>query len=196
MSEWRTFRSEFGAPRSDIAVLLATFTLTVLIDLVVAIQVGVVLAAFLFMRRMSEVTNVTAVTAEFESEVSDLLPGTEPGAPAGVAVYEINGPFFFGAAEKFRDTLGTIGGRPRVLILRMRHVMTMDSTGIHALREVIRRSRHDGTLVLLSELRSQPLVALDRAGVLDEIGEDCLTGSVEEALERVRSADASAVHSK
>jgi SulP family sulfate permease len=108
MSEWRTFRSEFGAPRSDIAVLPATFTLTVLADLVIAIQVGVVLAAFLFMRRMSEVTNVTAVTAEFESKVSDLQPGTEPGAPAGVAVYEINGPFFFGAAEKFRDRLGTI----------------------------------------------------------------------------------------
>jgi SulP family sulfate permease len=193
MSEWRTFRSEFGAPRSDIVVLLATFTLTVLVDLVIAIQVGVVLAAFLFMRRMSEVTNVTAVTAEFESQVSGVQPGTEAGAPAGVAVYEINGPFFFGAAEKFRDTLGTIGSRPRVLILRMRHVMTMDSTGIHALREVIRRSRHDGTLVLLAELRSQPLVALDRAGVLDEIGEENLTGSVEEAFERVRAGDTPAV---
>lgn len=191
MSEWRTFRSEFGAPRSDIAVLLATFALTVLVDLVVAIQVGVVLAAFLFMRRMSEVTNVTAVTAEFESKASDLQAGMESGPPTGVAVYEINGPFFFGAAEKFRDTLGTIGSRPTALVLRMRHVMTMDSTGIHALREVIRRSRNDGTLVLLSELRSQPLVALDRAGVLDEIGEDSLTGSVEEAFELVRARSGS-----
>jgi SulP family sulfate permease len=190
MSEWRTFRSEFSGPRSDVAVLLTTFALTVLVDLVVAIQVGVVLAAFLFMRRMSEVSNITAVTAEFGDDVSGLPAGTERGPVAGVAVYEINGPFFFGAAEKFRDTLATIGGRPRVLILRMRHVMTMDSTGIHALREVIRRSRNDGTLVFLSELRSQPLVALDRAGVLDEIGEDGLTGSVEEAIERARAAGA------
>jgi MFS superfamily sulfate permease-like transporter len=156
----------------------------------VAIQVGVVLAAFLFMRRMSEVSNVTAVTAEFGDDVSGLPTGTERGPIAGVAVYEIIGPFFFGAAEKFRDTLATIGGRPQALILRMRHVMTMDSTGIHALREVIRRSRNDGTLVFLSELRSQPLVALDRAGVLDEIGEDGLTGSVEEAIERARAAGA------
>jgi SulP family sulfate permease len=82
----------------------------------VAIQVGVVLAAFLFMRRMSEVSNVTAVTAEFGDDVSGLPTGTERGPIAGVAVYEINGPFFFGAAEKFRDTLATIGGRPQVLI--------------------------------------------------------------------------------
>lgn len=187
MSEWRSFHSEFGAPRSDVAVMLVTFALTVLVDLVIAIQVGVVLAAFLFMRRMSEVTNVTAVTAEFAGAVSGTQAGTDTGAPAGFEVYEINGPFFFGAAEKFRETLGTIGRRPQVLILRMRNVMAMDSTGIHALREVIRRSRADGSLVLISELRAQPLVALDRAGILDEIGEDCLVGSVEEAFRRAET---------
>jgi sulfate permease, SulP family len=188
MSEWRTFRSEFGAPRSDIAVLLTTFTLTVLLDLTVAIQVGMVLAAFLFMRRMSEVTNISALTAEFtESTPGGPASHGHAGAPAGVEVYEINGPFLFGAAEKFKETMGTIARPPRVLILRMRDVTAMDSTGMHALRDLVRRSRKDGTLVLFTELRSQPLVAMDRAGMLDELGEDDVYGSVQEAMQRARA---------
>ena len=190
MSEWRTFRSEFGAPRSDIAVLLTTFVLTVAVDLSVAIQVGMVLAAFLFMRRMSEVTNISVVTREFAGDL-DAAGGSgaaRGGELAGVAVYEINGPFFFGAAEKFRETVGAIANPPKVLILRMRDVMTIDSTGMHALRDLIRRTRHDGTLVLLSDIRSQPLVALDQSGLLDEIGEDNLFGRIEDALERAGAA--------
>jgi SulP family sulfate permease len=183
MSEWRTFRSEFGAPKSDIMVLLATFILTVLVDLTVAIQVGMVLAMFLFMKRMSEVTNINAVTAEYVEEIG---PARGSGAPPGVLVYEINGPFFFGAAEKFKETMGTIAKPPRVLIVRMRHVMAMDTTGMHAFRDLIRRSRKDGTQVLLAEIRSQPLVAMDRRGLLDEVGEENLFGTVEEAIEAAR----------
>jgi SulP family sulfate permease len=183
MSEWRTFRSEFGAPKSDIMVLLATFILTVLVDLTVAIQVGMVLAMFLFMKRMSEVTNINAVTAEY---VEELGPARGSGAPPGVLVYEINGPFFFGAAEKFKETMGTIAKPPRVLIVRMRHVMAMDTTGMHAFRDLIRRSRKDGTQVLLAEIRSQPLVAMDRRGLLDEVGEENLFGTVEEAIAAAR----------
>lgn len=185
MSEWRTFRSEFGAPRADVVVMLTTFVLTVAVDLTVAIQAGMVLAAFLFMKRMAEVTNISMVRAEFED-----APGGEDGGlrdiPPGVQVYEINGPFFFGAAEKFKETMGTIADPPRVLILRMRHVPALDSTGLHALRDVVRRARADGTLVLLSDVHSQPLIALGRAYFLDEI-EDNLCGNLEEALTRARA---------
>jgi len=114
MSEWRTFASEFRAPKSDVAVLLTTFLLTVLVDLTVAIEVGMVLAAFLFMRRMAEVTNISVLTHEFTDPVDDFEG--DPNAvrrraiPDGVQVYEITGPFFFGAAETFKDRVGNVGG--------------------------------------------------------------------------------------
>jgi SulP family sulfate permease len=191
MSEWRSFTSEVrGAPRSDVIVLLVTFFLTVLVDLVVAIEVGIVLAAFLFMKRMAEVTNVSVVARELHDTEED---ETDPYAlrrrevPAGVVVYEIDGPFFFGAAEKFRETLGQVATRPRVLIIRLRKVPAMDSTGIHALRQVIRQALHDGVLVLLSGVHAQPLVVLERAGVLDDLGPDAVFPDVDEALNRARA---------
>jgi sulfate permease, SulP family len=192
MSEWRTFVSEFRAPKSDVAVLLATFLLTVLIDLTVAIEVGMVLAAFLFMRRMAEVTNISVLTHEFADPVDDFEH--DPNAartraiPEGVQVYEITGPFFFGAAEMFKDRVGRIAGRPAVLIIRMRHVPAIDSTGLHALRDFVRRSRKDGTLVVLSDVHAQPVVALERSGLLDELGEDNIHGNLDDALNRARQS--------
>ncbi|MGH7605696.1 MAG: SulP family inorganic anion transporter, partial [Gemmatimonadales bacterium] len=191
MSEWRTFLSEFRAPKSDVAVLLTTFLLTVLVDLTVAIEVGMVLAAFLFMRRMAEVTNISVLTHEFTDPADDFE--TDPNAvrrrlvPEGVQVYEITGPFFFGAAEMFRDRVGRIAGKPKVLILRMRHVPAIDSTGLHALRDVIRRSKREGTLVLLADVHAQPVVALERSGMYDELGEDNVHGNIDDALNRARS---------
>ncbi|HZI43180.1 MAG TPA: SulP family inorganic anion transporter [Gemmatimonadaceae bacterium] len=189
MSEWRVFRAELTSPRSDVIVLLATFSLTVLVDLTVAIEVGMVLAAFLFMRRMASITNVSGV-----SEV--ILDGDEGSedmrvvaAPRGVEIYEINGPFFFGAAETFKDTLARIAGKPKVLILRMRHVPVMDATGLHALTDVVHRSRRDGTLVLLAEVQPQPLETLRRSVLLDEIGEEHICHTVETALERAREEE-------
>jgi sulfate permease, SulP family len=191
MSEWRTFGAEMRAPKSDVAVMLATFLLTVLVDLTVAIEVGVVLAAFLFMRRMAEVTNINVFTHEFTDPKDDFE--TDPNAvrrrlvPEGVQVYEISGPFFFGAAEMFKDRVGRITGKPKVLILRMRHVPAIDSTGLHALRDLVRRSRQDGTLVVLSDVHAQPIVALERSGFLEAIGEDNVTGNVDDALNRARA---------
>jgi SulP family sulfate permease len=184
MSEWRTFASELSAPRSDVAVLLATFVLTVLIDLTVAIQVGMVLAAFLFMHRMAEVTNVSSITRE-------LADGDERGlrgdvVPRGVEVYEIDGPFFFGAAEKFRETLGTVESRPRVLVVVMEKVPAIDSTGLRALRTVVRGARKEGTEVILSGVHAQPMVALGRSELLDEIGDENLCGPLPEAIARSR----------
>ena len=191
MSEWRTFISEFRAPKSDVAVLLTTFLLTVLVDLTVAIEVGMVLAAFLFMRRMAEVTNIAVLTHELTDPVDDFEH--DPNAvrrreiPEGVQVYEITGPFFFGAAEMFKDRVGRIAGKPKVLIVRLRHVPAIDSTGLHALREFIHRSRRDGMLVILSDVHAQPVVALERAGLYDELGEENIHGNVDDALNRARA---------
>jgi SulP family sulfate permease len=191
MSEWRTFVAEFRAPKSDVAVLLTTFLLTVLWDLTVAIEVGMVLAAFLFMRRMAEVTNISVLTHELQDPRDDFE--NDPNAvrrrvvPAGVEVYEITGPFFFGAAETFRDRLAGIAVPPKVLILRMRHVPAIDSTGLHALRDLARRSRRDGTLVLLSDVHAQPVVALERSGLYDELGEENVHGNLDDALNRARA---------
>lgn len=191
MSEWRTFKAELTAPRSDVLVLLWTFGLTVLVDLTVAIAVGMVLAAFLFMRRMAEVTNVRMVTMESDDE-GDLYE-TDPNGvrrrvvPEGVEIFEISGPFFFGAAETFKDTLTQVARKPKVLIVRMRNVPAIDSTGMHALKDVVHRTRVDGTLVLLSDVHTQPLVALGRSAVLDEIGEENVFGNIDDALNRARA---------
>jgi SulP family sulfate permease len=190
MSEWRAFRAELRSPRSDAAVLLVTFALTVLVDLVVALEVGMVLAAFLFIRRMAEVTNVTAVTSELDDvadgDDGDLQSVGRRRIPVGVEVYEINGPFFFGAAELFKDTLARIARKPKVLIIRMRHVLALDSTAMHALKDVVHRSRGDGTVVLLSDVHMQPLHALTGSPLLDEIGRENLLGNLDEALDRAR----------
>ena len=190
MSEWRTFASEFRAPKSDVAVLLTTFLLTVLVDLTVAIEVGMVLAAFLFMRRMAEVTNISVLTHEFTDPIDDFEH--DPNAvrrraiPEGVQVYEITGPFFFGAAETFKDRVSRIAGKPKVLILRMRHVLAIDSTGLHALRELVQRSRREGILVVLSDVHAQPIVALERSGLYDDLTEENVHGNIDDALNRAR----------
>lgn len=192
MSEWRAFVAELSSPKSDVIVLLATFLLTVLVDLTVAIEVGMVLAAFLFIRRMAEVTNVSAVTREIEDDpgeqaYSDPNSVGRRRVPAGVEVYEINGPFFFGAAELFKDTLARVARKPKVLIIRMRHVLALDSTGMHALKDVVHRTRGDGTVVLLSDVHMQPLVALTGSPVLEEIGRENLFGNLDDALNRARA---------
>jgi len=148
-----------------------------------------VLAAFLFMRRMAEVTDVRYVTRQLDDGAERL---NDPGAvalrdvPSGVEVYEVDGPFFFGAATLFRETVGQIGRRPKVLIVRLRDVPAIDSTGLHALREVARRAKREGTLFLLCDVHAQPLVALGRSTLLDEIGEENIYGDIDEALARSR----------
>jgi SulP family sulfate permease len=190
MSEWRTFRAEFRAPKSDLAVLLTTFFLTVLVDLTVAVEVGMVLAVFLFMRRMSEVTNISAFTREFQEEGDDFERDPNSvrrrAVPPGVEVYEINGPFFFGAAEKFKETITQVRSRPKVLIIRMRNVPAMDSTGLNALRDVVNRFRRAGTRVILSDVHAQPMVALQRSALSEEIPEEDLVGNIDDALNLAR----------
>ncbi|MEQ1693892.1 MAG: STAS domain-containing protein, partial [Gemmatimonas sp.] len=152
------------------------------------LQVGMILAAFLFMKRMAEVTNVQAVTRELIDvpEGADAMDIGLRSVPRGVEVFEIDGPFFFGAAERFKEALGEMGRKPRVLILRLRNVPAIDATGISLLRDLHRRAQRDGTVLMLSGLHSQPLYALEREGLLAEIGETRIFSGVDDALASAR----------
>ena len=195
MSEWRSFAGLLRAPRSDLVVLILTFVLTIFVDLTVAVQVGIVVAALLFMKRMSDLTNVEGVTGELRDESEDpgeitqsrrgkrIVAGHE--IPSGVEVYEVNGPFFFGAADKIKDVLTEIANPPKVFILRMRNVPAIDATGIHALEQMAKKCRHEGTTLILTEIRQQPLRAIVRARKLDAVGgRENLAKSIEVALAR------------
>ncbi|HEX9740874.1 MAG TPA: sulfate permease [Ignavibacteriaceae bacterium] len=189
MGEWRTFRSLLKSPKSDVAVLLTTFGLTVIIDLTVAIEIGMVLAVFLFMRRMAMVTNVGVITRELTDEeetVVDPMAIDKKNVPEGVEVFEINGPFFFGAVEKFKEAAEIIEKPPKVRIIRMRNVPAIDSTGLHVLEEVLRDSRKEGTEVIFSGVHAQPLMAFDNSGLLKKIGEKNVHSNIDEALARAK----------
>jgi SulP family sulfate permease len=188
MSEWRSFRALLKSPRSDVIVLLTTFGLTVVVDLTVAIEVGVVMAVFLFMRRMALVTDVQVVTREFrdEEETEDPNDIARRDVPEGVEVYEINGPFFFGAAYKFEEAMTYIEKRPKVRIIRMRNVPAVDSTGLQTLRRVFQDSRRQNIAFLISDIHAQPLYALAQSKLFYDIGEQNIFGNVDEALNRAR----------
>jgi SulP family sulfate permease len=164
MSEWRSFAGLLRAPKSDVFVLILTFGLTVFVDLTVAVQVGVVVAALLFMRRMAEVTRIEGVSTEL-NDATAIDDPNEIGrvVPPGVEIYEVNGPFFFGAADKLRDVMRDIATPPKMFILRMRNVPAIDATGIHALEQLARKCRRQGTTLILAEVREQPRAALERA---------------------------------
>ena len=183
MSDWRGFRSELRSPKSDVIVLLTTFALTVLVDLTVAISVGMVLASFLFIRRMAAVTCVTMVTDDLEDDAIDTQR-----VPSGVEVFEITGPLFFGAAAAFRETLGSVAANPHVLIVRMRHVSAVDSTGLRALSELVHRCRAQGTAVYLAEVHTQPLAALEASAALEDIGRANVFDTLDAALTAATSS--------
>jgi len=166
MSEWRSFAGLLRAPKSDIVVLILTFALTVFIDLTVAVQVGIVVAALLFMKRMSDITNIEAITREMSDE-NEETPVAGREIPDDVQIYEVNGPFFFGAADKLKDVMTEIARPPRVFILRMRNVPAIDATGIHALEQMAKKCRHQGTTLVLTEIREQPRRAIANAQKLD-----------------------------
>ncbi|MBC8206742.1 MAG: sulfate permease [Kiritimatiellales bacterium] len=183
MSEWRFFVKLFSSPRSDILVLLAVFGLTVFADLTVAIQTGVVLSAFLFMRRMENVTQAGIIHLDDEEEDPETVA---IDVPDGVDVFEINGPFFFGAASKFQDEIRKIR-MPKVLILRMRNVPAIDATGLRALEDLVNSTRRAGTIVIISGIHKQPAAAMHKAGIVDKIGHDRIHKDILHALDQARS---------
>lgn len=189
MSEWKNFRSILKGPKGDVVVLLITFFLTVLIDLTVAIEVGIVLAAFLFMRNMVKFSGVSTYTAEIEDEDFgyDLIEDKYE-VPKGVAIYEITGPLFFGAAYKFRDAMRYIDQHPKVLIIRMRHVPLIDATGIQSLREVRKDLTKHHTRLILSEVHSkQVLKELKDSRLLFAIGKGNVFETLEQALQKAKA---------
>ncbi|HNO77813.1 MAG TPA: SulP family inorganic anion transporter [Phycisphaerae bacterium] len=181
MSEIDHFRWILRSPRSDIIVLLTTFGLTVLTDLTIAVMVGMVLASFLFMKRMADLSGVGSLGVADNGEDP---PPDIPALPPNVEAYEVFGPLFFGSADRVRDTLAGFERPPAVFILRMRRVLCIDATGLHALMELYKKCQRDGINLVLSGVHAQPLVAMTNAGLDKMIGEENLCGSIEDAIAR------------
>lgn len=188
MSEWHAFKSLLKSPRSDVIVLLTTFFLTVIFDLTIAIEIGMILAVLLFMKRMAEVSNISIITRELEDEEEKADPNSieKRIVPEGVEVFEINGPFFFGAATKFKEQLKIVENPPKILIIRMRNVPAIDATGLQILRELYYDSKKNGTHLILSGVHTQPLYAMTQAGIFDLYGEENIHGNIDDALDRAR----------
>lgn len=184
MSEYKVFLRLFRCPKSDVIVLLCTFILTIMIDLTVAIQVGMVMAAFLFMRRMAAVSKVSSLQNMCMEDEEDDIAATQLKIPTSVEIFEVNGPFFFGAAEKFRTALQVFEKKPKVLIIRMRNVPAMDATGLYALETVCSESSKAGITVLLSGVCKQPLAVLNKAGFFERLDKNMLLPTVDQALNR------------
>lgn len=185
MGEWHNFSRLPRWPRSDAAVFLTAFGLTVLIDLTVAVEIGMVLAAVMFIKRVSETTQITAVDETVETEGSQhSLVGKE--IPQGVMIYRIFGAFFFGAVDKLESALKRLKQEPTVLILRMRKVVAMDATGLNALEDLHERLQAKGKHLLLSAPHTQPLMVMEKAGFLDRLGRENVCANVNESLDRAR----------
>ena len=185
MGEWHHFTRLRKWPKSDSAVFLAAFTLTVLVDLTVAVEVGMVLAAVLFIQRISENTQITAVDESTDYEgTHESLAGKE--IPKGVMIYRVFGAFFFGAADKLETALKRANQNPDVLILRMRTVVVMDASGLNALEDLHEKFRRKGKYLILSAPHTQPLLVMDNAGFLDRLGRDNVCAHLDAALGRAR----------
>jgi SulP family sulfate permease len=191
MSGWRSFVSILKNPKSDVIVLWVTFLLTVIFDLTIAIEVGLICACLLFMRRMAETTDVKVISDEInpEEEESDFQLGNleHLTIPEGVEVYEINGPYFFGAGNKFEEIMGALRHqRPKVRIIRMRKVPFVDSTGIHNLTNLCLMSQAEGIQVVLSGVNEKVQAVLHKAGFDAMLGEDNICSHINIALERAK----------
>ncbi len=192
MSEWREFKNLLNSPISDIFVLLVTFSLTVLVDLVVAIEVGMVLAVFLFMKRMSEISSVKSKSLDFsEDELNfDFSKVSEKyKADKNIIIYEINGPFFFGAADKFLDLINGIGEKNKYIIIGMKHVSVIDATALHAFKRMLTTCEKHHIEVYITGLKKEPYTTLTNAGLVDRIGEDHFLKSIEEAKTYLKQSE-------
>ena len=186
MSEWRSFKAILKNPKSDIIVLLVTFFLTVIFDLTVAIEVGVLIACLLCMKRMAETTNVSVLSDEIDPNADSDVQGNleHLTIPEGVKVYEINGPYFFGIGNKFEEMMGDMGGRAKVRIIRMRKVPFIDSTGVHNLSNMCRMCSQMGVKVVLSGVNPQVMKVLENAGMDDVVGKENICSHINIALKR------------
>ena len=188
MSGWRVFKGLLKNPKSDVTVLLITFFLTVIFDLTVAIEVGLVIACVSFMKRVMETTQISVITDEIDpNKESDLEVHEEHLViPEGVEVYEINGPYFFGIATKFEDIMARFGDRPQIRIIRMRKVPFIDSTGIHNLTTLCEMSQKENIHIILSGVNPQVHATLEKSGFYTLLGKENICSNINEALETAR----------
>ncbi len=185
MSGWRTIRQMMKNPKSDITVLWLTFFLTVIFDLTIAIEVGIILACFLCMRRMAETTQVSVLTEEIDpTENTEFanLSMDHLHIPEGVEVYEIDGPYFFGVANKFEDIMNRMKDKPKVRIIRMRKVPFVDSTGIHNLTNLIEQSHRNGITIILSGVNDRVRAVLEKNGFNGLVGVNNICDNITDAL--------------
>jgi SulP family sulfate permease len=188
MSEIKVFRQLMKSPRSDVIVLLTTFGLTVVFDLTVAIEIGMLLSVILFMQRMAELSNVGMMTGELKDRDEEDDPNAivTRRVPEGVEVFEISGPFFFGAATKFKDAMHIVEKAPKIRIIRMRKVLSIDATGLNMMRDLLKDSNKTSTRLILSGVHAQPLFAMQQYGLYDEIGDENIFGNIDDALDHAR----------
>lgn len=188
MSGWRTFKELLSNPRADVLVLLLTFFLTVIFDLTVAIEVGLLIACLLFMKRMAESTQISVITDDLDpNKESDIeLHEEHLVIPKQVEVYEINGPYFFGIANKFEEEMIRIGDRPKIRIIRMRKVPFIDSTGIHNLTNLCRMSQKEKITIVLSGVNPHVHAALEKSGFYELLGKDNICSNINEALAKAK----------
>lgn len=183
MSEWRQFKSLLKGNKSDVLILLVTFSLTIIFDLVIAIEVGIVLSSFVVMKRMSD--SMSIENAEEAQQNGDSLFEDElPALPAGIAIYEINGALFFGVAQLFQDTINNLQKKPKVLILRMRHVPFVDATGVYRLKEVIKQFNAQKVTIILSGVNEKVKEDLIKADIYSVLGKDNLLDNITGSLTR------------
>ncbi len=186
MSEYKHFFKLFSSPKSDILVLLTTFLLTIFADLTIAIQFGVVMSAFLFMKRMADVTDSNFLGRDYYHEDEELILSgiRSEEIPKEMEIFEVNGPFFFGTATLFKDVLHQVKVNPKVLILRMRKVPAIDATGLSALEWIIDAARKEGSLLIISGMNDQPHSAVQKAGLIVKIKEENIVKNINEAIRK------------
>ena len=188
MSGWRTFKALLNNPKSDITVLLITFFLTIIFDLTVAIETGLVIACVLFMHRVMETTEISVIKDEIDpnQELDVTVHEEHLIIPNGVEVYEINGPYFFGMATKFEEVMAQIGDRPKVRIIRMRKVPFIDSTGIHNLENLCTISKKEKIEIVLSGVNKNVHKVLEKADFYSLLGEKNICSNINEAIIRAK----------
>lgn len=190
MGEWRVLRRILSAPKSDAIILFTVFLITIMFDLVLAIEIGMVLAAFLFMKRMADMTQVKVSSFDFDEDAPEDEDGKKKDkqGSGGHYVYEINGPFFFGAAHKFINTLHRLDGNTKSLVVRMRYVNSVDATAVHAFKRLIGVCKDNAIDLILCELNEQPRKIFRNTGVLELIGEERVYESFEQVNLQITKA--------
>ncbi|MCB0615625.1 MAG: SulP family inorganic anion transporter, partial [Phaeodactylibacter sp.] len=189
MGEWHLFVTMLKSNRKDVIILLTTFLLTVIFDLVIAIEIGVVLSSFFFMKRMSDsliIRNSVDILGEQAENGDESFEEEALTVPKGVVLYEIHGPLFFGASQKFQDTLLNLHQKPEILILRMRNVPFMDATGAYHLKQLVKHLKSQNIEILLSGVGEEVKEELEKSGFHELVGRANMLSDIQEALKKSR----------